>query len=233
MRTSRRPQGPVGRLRRHARGEGGFTLLELVGVVAIMGIFGIVIAESLQAFTRTTAATENKNQALADVRLATENIARDLRAANPIDAVQAPLTVASYANRISFTVYCATVGDNGCSSGHLRKVTYEVTGNALVQTVGARSRKLLLPSPAMTGVPVAQRPGAVLNTAAQPVFTYYTQKGTPLPTTGGTPATTFRNCTKTVRIHLVVMAEANRPATSVNLITSVDLRNSNEVTNCP
>jgi ribosomal protein S12 len=73
----------------------------------------------------------------------------------------------------------------------------------------------------------------VVNTASQPIFTYYTKKGTQLSTTGGTPATTFRNCTKTVKIHLVVMADPRRPDSAINLVTHVDLRNSNEVTNCP
>jgi len=216
-----------------ARGEDGFSLLELLVVVGIMAIFGIAIAQGLQSFTATTASTEHKNVALGDVRIATESISRDMRAANPVEAVQAPLTVAGYDNRISFTVYCATPGDNGCSSIHARKVVYSMQNNELVQTVGLRTRKLLLPDPGLASLPAAQRPGAVVNTAAQPVFTYYTQKGTGLSTSGSTSATTFRNCTKTVKIHLVVIADPRRADTAINLITQVDLRNSNEVTNCP
>lgn len=232
MRTSSR-FAAVARAGRAKQGEDGFSLLELLVVVGIMAIFGIAIAQGLQSFTATTASTENKNVALGDVRIATESISRDLRAANPVEAVQAPLTVAGYDNRISFTVYCATVGDNGCSSAHARKVVYSMANNELVQTVGLRTRKLLLPNPGFGSLPAAERPGAVVNTAAQPVFTYYTQKGTVLSTTGGTTATTFRNCTKTVKIHLVVIADPRRADTAINLITQVDLRNSNEVTNCP
>ena len=228
-----RPRAILSRLARRGRGEGGFTLIELASVVVITSIFGIAITASLQSFTRTTTSTQNKTFALADVRGAVENIARDLRAANPIEAISATLPVSQYDNRISFTVWCATPGDNGCSSGNARRVVYALSGNTLDQTVGLRSRPLLRPNPGMTTLAVDLRPGAVVNTAAQPVFTYYTKGGTQLSTTGGTPATTFRNCTKTVKIHLVVMADPRRPDTAINLVTHVDLRNSNEVTNCP
>ena len=218
---------------RRRRGEGGFSLLELVAVVGITSIFGIAVTQGLQSFTATTTSTQNKSFALADVRGAVEAIARDLRAANPIEAIAATLPVSQYDNRISFTVWCATVGDNGCSSGNARKVTYEVAANGLTQTSGLSVRPLLRPDPGMTTLAADLRPGAVVNTAAQPVFTYYTRSGTVLSTTGGTPATTFRNCTKTVKIHLVVMADPRRPDSAINLVTHVDLRNSNEVTNCP
>jgi type II secretory pathway pseudopilin PulG len=218
--------------RRH-RGDGGFTLIELASVVAITSVFGIAITASLQSFTKTTTSTQNKTFALADVRGAVENIARDLRAANPIEAISSTLPVSQYDNRISFTVWCATPGDNGCTSANARRVVYQLTGNTLVQTVGARTRNLLEPDPGMPTLAAALRPGAVVNTASQPIFTYYTKKGTQLSTTGGTPATTFRNCTKTVKIHLVVMADPRRPDSAINLVTHVDLRNSNEVTNCP
>lgn len=223
----------VGRRLRRPRGEAGFSLLELVAVVAMTSIFGIAVAEGLQSFTSTTTSTQRKNFALADVRLAVENIARDLRAANPIEAIPATDPVSQYDNRVSFTVWCATAGDNGCSSANARKVVYEVSGNTLTQTVGARSRALLLPDPGLPGLAAALRPGAVVNTASQPVFTYYTKTGTQLSTAGGTPSTTFRNCTKTVKIHLVVMAEPRRADSAINLVTHVDLRNNNEVTNCP
>jgi type II secretory pathway pseudopilin PulG len=223
----------LSRLARRPRGEGGFTLVELVAVVGITAIFGIAITQSLQSFTSTTTSTQNKTFALADIRGAVENIARDLRAANPIEAITSTLPVSQYDNRISFTVWCGTVGDNGCTSANARRVVYQLTGNTLVQTVGTRTRNLLEPDPGMPTLAAALRPGAVINTAAQPVFTYYTKSGTQLSTTGGTPATTFRNCTKTVKIHLVVMADPRRADTAINLVTHVDLRNSNEVTNCP
>ena len=228
-----RARSILSRVARRRRDEGGLTLVELVAVVGIFSIFGLAITTSLQSFTATTASTQNKTFALADVRGAVENIARDLRAANPIEAISASLPVSQYDNRVSFTVWCATVGDNGCTSANTRKVIYEVTGNRLVQTVGTRVRDLLLPAPGMTGVPSAQRPGAVVNASTQPAFTYYTKSGMQLSTSGGTPATTFRNCTKTVKIHLLVMADARKPSTAINLVTTVDLRNSNEVTNCP
>lgn len=230
---------PTDRIRRWARSrradERGFSLLELVSVVAMMGVFGVAISTGLQSFTKTTTSTQNKNFALADVRNAVEAISRDLRAANPIDAIPLTDPVSNYDNRISFTVYCSIVGDNGCSTGHARRVVYEVVGNKLIQTVGNRSRPLLEPAAGLTAVPVAERPGAVANAPTQPVFTYKTRSGLVLDTAplSGTAPTTFRNCTKTVQIHLVVMADPRRPDTAINLITSVDLRNSNEVSNCP
>lgn len=228
-----RAEAFVRRVARLRRSEAGFSLVELVAVVGIMSIFGLAITTSLQSFTKTTTSTQSKTFALADVRGAVENIARDLRAANPIEAISATLPVSKYDNRISFTVWCSTVGDNGCTTANARKVVYELTGNTLVQTVGARTRNLLEPNPGTPTLAAVLRAGAVVNSASQPIFTYYSAKGTQLSTAGGTPATTFRNCTKTVKIHLVVMAEPRRPDTAINLVTHVDLRNSNEVTNCP
>lgn len=231
---SRRLVFSIGRWARCRRNdEGGFSLLELVSVVAMMGVFGIAISTGLQSFTTTTTSTQNKNFALADVRTAVEAISRDLRAANPIDAIALTEPVSKYDNRISFTVYCSTVGDNGCSTSNARRVVYEVVGNKLIQTVGLRSRPLLEPAAGLAAVPLAERPGAVVNAPAQPVFAYKTRSGLVLDTTTGTAPTTFRNCTKTVKIHLVVIADPRRPDTAINLITSVDLRNSNEVSNCP
>lgn len=233
---SRSVQSLIPWLTRHPRNdESGFSLLELVSVVAMMGVFGIAIATSLQSFTTTTTSTQNKNFALADVRSAVESISRDLRAANPIDAIPLTDPVSRYDNRISFTVYCSTVGDNGCSSSHARRVVYEVVGNKLIQTVGLRSRALLQPRTGLNAVPQSERPGAVVNAATQPPFTYKTRSGQVLDTSSssGTAPTTFRNCTKTVTIHLTVIADPRRPDTAINLITSVDLRNSNEVSNCP
>lgn len=228
-----RVRAVLSRFARSRRGEGGFTLVELVAVVGITAVFGIAITQGLQSFTSTTTSTQNKTFALADVRGAVENVARDLRAANPIEAISATLPVSQYDNRISFTVWCATPGDNGCTSANARRVVYALSGNTLDQTVGLRTRPLLRPNAGMPALAAALRPGAVVNTASQPVFTYYTKSGTQLSTSGGTPATTFRNCTKTVKIHLVVMADPRRPDTAINLVTHVDLRNSNEVTNCP
>lgn len=233
MPTPSRPRGRVGEWCRRRRGdESGFSLIELVAVVAIMAIFGIAITEGLQAFTRSTTSAQNKNFALGDARVATEAIARDLRAANPIEALPVTDPVSVYDNRISFTVYCSTAGDNGCTSARARRIVYEMRDNELIQTVGNRTRRLLGPA-GFAGIPRGQRPGAVANTATQPVFTYYTRSGAVLNTSGGTSSTTFRNCTKTVRIHLVVVADPRRLDTAINLITRVDLRNSNEVSNCP
>lgn len=70
------------------RGEGGFTIIELMAVVPIMGIFGTAVATSLSAFMRTTRVADDKTTAVGAVRVAEEAIARDLR--RPIPSTTSP-----------------------------------------------------------------------------------------------------------------------------------------------
>jgi type II secretory pathway component PulJ len=215
------------------QGEEGFTLVELLMVVLLMGLLGVALHTSLDALVRVTRTTQDKSSVSDDVRTAVEAMARDLRAANPIDDI-APSPVSDYQNKVQFSVYCSTPGTAGCGSDRLRRVTYQVVGNRLERVVGGTTTVLVGPN-AQTAVPVDQRLGAVVNAASEPVFRYFDRTGAPLDISGGDASVTTRrlhDCTRSVEVHLKVVSEPRRPATSYNLVTTLDLRNFSEVTGC-
>jgi type II secretory pathway component PulJ len=210
--------------------EDGFTVLEGVVTMGILGIALLTVFGTLDVFTRRTTETQERSLMLSEARSAVETITRDLRAANPIVAAD-PVT--DYDTSVSFSVYCATVGVQGCATGNLRPVRYRVTGNQLEQLKGTTTKVLLGPQ-GSSAVPTTSRQGAIVNTAAEPVFRYFKKDGTLLPTSGASavPASKFRDCAQYVEIHLVVVAEPGEPTSTINLLTRADLRNFNQVTAC-
>lgn len=210
-------------------GQDGFTLLELAVTVLILSIVLAVLFPSLDAFLRHTTQTEKKAQVLADTRRAVETIARDLRAANPIDALE-PMT--DYDNRVRFSVFCSTPGVNGCSTSKLRQVEYRRVGYALQRIVNGGTPRVILGPSGPTGRPEAEQFGAVVNPGA--VFRFFNRDGESLATSGASAppsSVQFRDCAKSVEIDLLVRS-ARTGETNTTLLTQVDLRNWNEVTGC-
>ncbi|MGH2722054.1 MAG: PulJ/GspJ family protein [Actinomycetota bacterium] len=217
-------RGRPGRLR--GQPDGGFTVPELMVVVGLLGLVMAMTYESMDVFLRLSDRTESGSIAAADARTAMERVTRQIRAANPIDPLVDPTR---YSTKIAFSVHCSTPGVGGCGADRLRPVTYEVTGHTIVETVGTASTVILGPE-GPASVPVADRRGAVVNSASQPVFRYFQQDGQALSPSASL-ATTFRDCTRSVEIHLVVVAQ-RAAAERVDLTTRVDLRNFNEVAGC-
>ncbi|MDQ3574179.1 MAG: prepilin-type N-terminal cleavage/methylation domain-containing protein [Actinomycetota bacterium] len=214
------------------QGQGGFTLVELVMVVMLMGLLGVALHTSLDSLVRVTRTTQDKSSASDDVRTAMEAMARDLRAANPIDDTQS--NVVDYQKKVQFSVYCSTPGTASCGNDRLRRVTYQVVDNGLERVVGSTTTVLVGPN-AQTAVPVDQRLGAVVNPASEPVFRYFDRTGAPLDISGGDSSVTTRrvhDCTRSVEVHLKVVSEPRKPATAYNLVTTLDLRNFSEVIGC-
>ncbi|MDP8992066.1 MAG: hypothetical protein M3N31_03290 [Actinomycetota bacterium] len=215
------------------RPEDGYTVLEVMVVTMFMAIFGMAVQTSMHAFVRTTRVADDKTTVVGSVRVAEEAIARDMRAANPIDDIY-PEPVSNYANKVSFSVYCSSPGVGTCEADGLRRVTYRVAENRLEQVVGSNTRILVGPN-GQSAVPVEQRLGAVVNSLSEPVFTYLDKTGTPFPIASGDDGVTTRrihDCTKSVRIHVKVISEPRNTSTPYNLVTTVELRNFNEVSGC-
>jgi prepilin-type N-terminal cleavage/methylation domain-containing protein len=217
-------------LRRTRREDGGFALVELIVAMGLMSVLAIAGYTSVDTFTRATHHAQERSEGVAEARTAMEIILRDLRAANPIDAVT---PVSSYDTRVSFSVYCSNVGTDGCGSNNLRSVTYQVTANELQRVANGRTATLLGPS-GSTAVAAALRHGAIVNTADEPPFRYFDAQGQQLTTQGvsAVPATKFRDCARSVEIHLTVLTVDDQPSSSVELVSKVDLRNYNEVSQC-
>lgn len=219
---------------RRGRGdESGATIVEVMMVLMLFSIFAAAVQTSLSAFVRTTRVVEEKTSVIGDVRVAEEAVARDLRAANPIDDI-APESVSVYERKVSFSVFCSTPGVSQCGSDNLRRITYQVVDNRFEQVVGSSMRRLLGPN-GQDAVPVDQRVGAVVNADTEPVFTYLDRNGQPFVTSSTGQAVTTRrihDCTKSVQIHLKVISEPRDTTTPYNLVTTVELRNFNEVDGC-
>jgi Tfp pilus assembly protein PilE len=216
-------------LRRVIRDERGFSISELMMTVFIMGLIMVIVHTSLNAFVKTSDATQSKSFSLSDTRLALERVSKQVRAANPINPLS-PVT--RYDNEISFSVYCSSPGVGGCGANRLRSVSYKVADNKLTQVVGGAEAEVVGPT-GPASVPRHQRRGAIVNPVTIPVFRYFDRNGQPYATSGASapPGTTFRDCAKSVEIHLMVISQ-HRTENTIDLLTRVDLRNHNEVAEC-
>ena len=222
----------MSRLRSTVRDERGMTIGELAIVAMLMGLIGAMIMTSLNATVRAGSIVQEKSASLQNVRTALEVIERDLRAANPIDAIDAALPVSQYATKIQFSVYCADQGVDPCGDDRLRSVTYQVVANRLERVEDGVTQVLVGPG-GPDSLPLAKQRGAVVNTAAQPVFRYFDKRGTELATSGATPPSSqFRDCVRHVDIFLVVVSESGEVPATMELKTSGTLRNYNEVDGC-
>jgi prepilin-type N-terminal cleavage/methylation domain-containing protein len=223
MRRGDAGDGSPGRLR--CDPDGGFSLPELILVVGLLGVVVAMVYASMEVFVRLSSRTDSGSIAVSNARTASQRMTRQIRAANPIDALADP---AAYSTKISFSVHCTTPGVQACGADNLRQVTYERVGHELVETLATTSVPILGPE-GSPSVPIAGRRG-VVNAASQPLFRYFEQDGQPLSSSTN-PSTTFRDCTRSVEIHPVVVAQSGA-SERVDLTTRVDLRNFNEVAGC-
>lgn len=214
------------RLRARLAEERGTTLAEIMVVCALLGMVSIAIVTSMTSIVGVTASAEQRTAGIQDARYALEVLERDLRAANPIEAVQAPTPVSVYDTSVSFSIYCAQAGVGTCGSDHLRRVTYQVVANRFERVEGGVTQLLVGPS-GPDELPLAQQRGAVVNAAGTPVFEYVGADGELLETSGAqaAPGAQFRNCTNEVRVHLEVVTESGGTAAPIQLDTAATIRN--------
>lgn len=71
-------------LRRTSTDSQGFTLVELLVVLVIMGIIGGIVVSGITQAMSVTQTTQNRIHAMAELQRGAERIARELRAACPI-----------------------------------------------------------------------------------------------------------------------------------------------------
>lgn len=212
--------------------EDGIGLVELVVALALMILVSGIAYTGLGSFTRASKATDDRALVTAEARTALERLLRDLRAANPIDALPSATPVSAYDSAVSFSVHCATPGVDGCSAQNLRALRYAVVGSRLERTEGGVTSVLLGPHGSAT-VPADQQAGAVSGGGAA-VFTYYNAFGDVLSTVAGSGVTSshIRDCARSVEVRLHVLAADGDAASAIDLRTRVDLRNFNEVSRC-
>ena len=222
------------RIRARLREERGATSVAELAVVALLiGAVGAIIMTSLTSSLRAASAVQDENASIQEVRTALELIERDLRAANPIDALPSATPVSTYATSLSFSVYCATPGTAACGTNNLRAVTYRLNGNQLERVQGGTTGVLAAPNGPLS-LPAAQQRGAIVNASTEPVFRYFDKDGNELATSGvdASPSSHFRDCVRYVEIFLRIVTEAGPAPKTATITTSGTLRNFNEVAGC-
>lgn len=73
--------------RPRAQGEGGFTLVELLVTIVVLGMVGSIVTSSLVGGMQATRRAEARVEALTDLQRAAERASRELRAACPVTDV--------------------------------------------------------------------------------------------------------------------------------------------------
>lgn len=145
--------------RAKGRGDEGVTLVELLVVIVLIGIIGGIVSTSLIVGMRSTRQAQNQASVEATLQAATERIARDVRAANPIVSGTAT----------SLTVKVLTVGGScdhettyAVSPTTEHVVGWAYTGYALTQSV----------QPSCTGTATVHTLITAVPSTLQP-FSYY------------------------------------------------------------
>lgn len=107
----------LGSSRGDHEGEAGFTLVELLVVMALMLIVGAVVVNGIVSGLRASERGRARVEALTDLELAAERMARDLRFADPVGAASATQVIVNVLrddagslvrHRVTFTVDAAT-----------------------------------------------------------------------------------------------------------------------------
>ncbi|CAN5921175.1 hypothetical protein BH23ACT10_BH23ACT10_28870 [soil metagenome] len=101
--------------------EAGFTLVELLVVMALMLIVGSVVVNGIVSGLRASERGRARVEALTDLELAAERMARDLRFADPVDAASATQVIVNVLR-----------DDAGSLVRH--RVTFDVAGGTITET---------------------------------------------------------------------------------------------------
>jgi prepilin-type N-terminal cleavage/methylation domain-containing protein len=98
----------------------GFTFIEVILVIVLLGIMGAVFGGSFAASMRATLAVDTRKEALQNARVALDRMARDIRLIRSRTAADIPTFTAtnlvftdSYGNAIQFQLVGNTIQRNG------------------------------------------------------------------------------------------------------------------------
>lgn len=185
------------------RDDEGFTLIELMVVVLIMGIVTFMVLNFFDGMQKTVGRATNDVFSENELRIALRTMTEDIRAAKPglgnitfTSPTACPATP-SASNCLRFTVLRTTAANPTCQS----IITYGLVGTLLKST---RTDSNCAQNRAFTNKTVI---GSVVNGSAA-VFTYYDDNGNILSASQSSAAT--------VKVTLNVEYQKNAPVLSIS-----------------
>ena len=117
-------------LRRLRDDEGGFTLVEMVVAIAVLGILFAIYSLVLSGTIRDSSTVEDQGVAQAEVRAAVDGLAQDFRQAYTGDS-SGTLTPIGAISGTTVTFY----SPDRQTPFHLRQIQYQLTGGTLQRRV--------------------------------------------------------------------------------------------------
>lgn len=122
---------PVSALLRRLRDdEGGFTLVEMVAAIAVLGILFAIYSLVLSGTIRSSSTVEDQGVAQAEVRSAVDGLAQDFRQGYTGDS-SGTLTPIGAISGTTLTFY----SPDRQTPFHLRQIQYQLTGGQLQRRV--------------------------------------------------------------------------------------------------
>lgn len=199
------------------RGDGGFSLVELLVVIVLLGVVSTIVMVTLKSGFRSTTLVQGETESSAELQRSVERIARELRVADPLEAA------VPAENRVQVRVF----RDGAC----FRHIYREEAGQLVQYT-----QSPLLPAPPPAGSPSDETacataapasltglPRTVLIsnlTPATTVFRYFDRNGVQVAFPGSLP--------RDVAQVEIALSRPGGGSTPLTATTRVDLRNKQE-----
>lgn len=192
-----------------SRTERGYTLIEMLVVIAIIGITMPAVYIAIQALYRVHASTLARAVAVTETTKGVQEIVRDVRSA--VYAENGALPIVALATS-SLTIYADTDLD-----GLIERVRYFLDGTSV--------RKGIIEPTGTSSYPVAQESVTLLmtniinTTASTSLFRYYTATGTEIVTPSASLAV------RRVDVACVARSTIGTVADAVTVASSASIRN--------
>ena len=189
--------------------EGGFTLVELLIVMVLMGVVGTVTLASFVQSSRSAQTATERLDAVNDLTPAMQRMTRDLRAASPL--------VIDTGGQ-----YTTKVGTEFVRGGVTYRIDYYVDGVGADAKV-LSDRSIVAADGTLTPVGTSNLVADVENEATDPVFSYFDNDDQPITCTGATQACRDEHVTASrIEIRLIRGVGEQTP---IEYVTSVNIRN--------
>jgi type II secretory pathway pseudopilin PulG len=155
---------------RRFRGDGGMTLVEVTITSALLAVVSIVLLSFLESTTKATTRASKDVQAEQTMTIALRSMAQEIRSASAFSQCSGSK---SYKTCLTFSVPRNTALGLDCPS---RTITYELVSGTVRETRVTYPANACSPTTTtFNSRPLLEN---VVNTSAQPLFTYYTTSGT-------------------------------------------------------